>query len=57
MVHALVEPAGNVYALPGDRSDAARWRQVFVESGGMRHLLALLGGDRGINPSQVLITP
>lgn len=54
MVYALVEPAGNIFALPGDRRDSARWRQVFVESGGMRHLLGLLGGDRGIDPAQVL---
>lgn len=59
MVYTLVEPAGDVYALPGDRMDASEWVRVFLQTGGMQHLLGLLGRDRdsdndnGIDPSQV----
>ena len=55
MVYTLLEPAGGVYALPGDVSDSAEWRRVFLRTGGMRHLLSLLGGDGGIDPSLVRV--
>ena len=54
VVFTLVEPATDKYALPGDRLDATEWRRVFLETGGMRHLLDLLKQDSGIDPSQVL---
>ncbi|CAB1113461.1 unnamed protein product [Ectocarpus sp. CCAP 1310/34] len=58
VVYTLVEPEGDVYALPGDRMDASEWVRVFLETGGMQHLLGLLGrdrdGDNGIDPSQSL---
>ncbi|CAM9534532.1 unnamed protein product, partial [Ectocarpus sp. 8 AP-2014] len=58
VVYTLVEPAGDVYALPGDRMDASEWVRVFLQTGGMQHLLGLLGrdrdGDNGIDPSQSL---
>ena len=57
MVFTLVEPATDKYALPGDRLDAAEWRRVFLETGGMRHLLDLLKQDSGIDPSQVQAVP
>lgn len=53
-VFSLVEPAGDVYALPGDLMDANEWVRVFLQTGGMQHLLALLGRDGGIDPSQVI---
>ena len=53
MVFTLVEPATDKYALPGDQLDASEWRRVFLETGGMRHLLDLLKQDSGIDPSQV----
>lgn len=51
-------PVGGRYALPGDCLDAAEWRRVFLRTGGMRHLLSLLGrdngsGGNGIDPSLV----
>lgn len=53
VVYTLVEPAVDAYALPGDRLDAGEWRRVFLETGGMRHLLSLLARDGGIDASQV----
>lgn len=55
VVFSLVEPAGDMYALPGDLIDANEWVRVFLQTGGMQHLLALLGKDGGIDPSQVSI--
>lgn len=54
VVFSLVEPAGDSHALPGDLMDANEWVRVFLQTGGMRHLLALLGRDAGIDPSQVM---
>lgn len=59
-MYTLVEPVGGHYALPGDRLDAAEWRRVFLRTGGMRHLLSLLGrdsgsGGSGIDPSLVRV--
>lgn len=53
VMFSLVEPAGDMYALPGDLIDANEWVRVFLRTGGMRHLLILLGKDGGIDPSQV----
>lgn len=53
VVFSLVESAGDAYALPGDLMDANEWVRVFLQTGGMQHLLALLGRDGGIDPSQV----
>lgn len=53
VVFSLVEPAGDMYALPGDLIDANEWVRVFLRTGGMQHLLILLGKDGGIDPSQV----
>ena len=55
VVFSLIEPAGDAYALPGDRLDANEWVRVFLKTGGMQHLLALLGRDGSIDPSQVLL--
>lgn len=55
VVFSLVEPAGDMYALPGDLIDANEWVRVFLRTGGMQHLLILLGKDGGIDPSQVRI--
>eukprot|EP00752_Nemacystus_decipiens_P004045 g3704.t1 len=54
VVFSLVEPAGDMYALPGDLIDANEWVRVFLRTGGMQHLLILLGKDGGIDPSQSL---
>lgn len=54
VVFSLVETARDVYALPGDLMDANEWVRVFLQTGGMQHLLALLGRDGGIDPSQVM---
>lgn len=53
VVFSLVESAGDPYALPGDLLDANEWVRVFLQTGGMQHLLALLGRDGSIDPSQV----
>lgn len=53
VVYHLVEAANDIYALPGDRADASRWKTVFLETGGMRHLLNLILEGGGIDPSQV----
>lgn len=57
VVYTLIQPAGNTYALPGDLVDANEWVRVFLRTGGMQHLLSLLGRDGGsgidIDPSQV----
>lgn len=53
VVFSLVESAGDAYVLPGDLMDANEWVRVFLQTGGMQHLLALLGRDGGIDPSQV----
>lgn len=53
VVFSLVEPAGDMFALPGDLIDANEWVRVFLRTGGMQHLLILLGKDGGIDPSQV----
>lgn len=55
MVFTLVEAADDVFALPGDRADASVWRRIFLNTGGMRHLLALLREGGGIDPSQVFM--
>ncbi|CAM9482017.1 unnamed protein product [Scytosiphon promiscuus] len=56
VVYTLIEPAGDVCALPGDLVDANEWVRVFLRTGGMQHLLSLLGRDGGsgidIDPSQ-----
>lgn len=49
----LVQAANDAYALPGDRADASRWKSIFLETGGMRHLLDLILDGGGIDPSQV----
>lgn len=54
VVFTLVEPAGDMYALPGDLIDANEWVRVFLRTGGMQHLLMLLRKDGGIDPSQVV---
>eukprot|EP00903_Cladosiphon_okamuranus_P019913 g18301.t2 len=54
LVYTLVEPAGDVYALPGDLVDANEWERVFLRTGGMQHLLTLLREHGGIDPSQSL---
>lgn len=53
MVVKLVGAADDVYALPGDRADANFWKNIFLRTGGMRHLLNLILEGGGIDPSQV----